>query len=194
MSILSGYGKYKRYILTSEGYKLCSQWTSSNTVEMGDGNTAETNLGSIKGITDSLTATSSNIALSASAGNNLQNQVDTLNSNFVKSANWETLFEDNNGVAQGNGIYFDMKGYKVFAIQVSSESLIFVRLWTTDLQNISAGIPVLINNGTMWISVNRIIRIDSYSDHWHIQQLADFDTAGNSYSDGRKVYAIYGVK
>ena len=82
MSILSGYGKYKRYILTSEGYKLCSQWTSSNTVEMGDGNTAETNLGSIKGITDSLTATSSNIALSASAGNNLQTQVDTLNSNL----------------------------------------------------------------------------------------------------------------
>ena len=82
MSILSGYGKYKRYILTSEGYKLCSQWTSSNTVEMGDGNTAETNLGSIKGITDSLTATSSNIALSASAGNNLQTQVDTLNSNI----------------------------------------------------------------------------------------------------------------
>ena len=117
-----------------------------------------------------------------------------LNSKFVKAANWETLFEDNNGVAQGNGIYFDMKGYKVFAIQVSSESLIFIRLWTTDLQNISAGIPVLINNGTMWISVNRIIRIDSYSDHWHIQQLADFDTAGNSYSDGRKVYAIYGVK
>ena len=84
MSILSGYGKYKRYILTNEGYKLCSQWTSSNTVEMGDGNTAETNLGSIKGITDSLTATSSNIALSASAGNNLQTQLDTLNSSFEK--------------------------------------------------------------------------------------------------------------
>ena len=117
-----------------------------------------------------------------------------LNSNFVKTANWETLFEDNNGVAQNNGIYFDTKGYKVFAVQVSAESLIFVRLYTTDLQNISAGIPVLINNGIKWISVNRIIRFDSYSDHWHIQQLADFDTAGNSYSDGRKVYAIYGVK
>lgn len=86
MSILSGYTRYKRHILTSKGYKLCSQWTSSNSVVMGDGtddtNTLETNLGSIKGITDSLTATSSNIALSASAGNNLQTQVDTLNSNF----------------------------------------------------------------------------------------------------------------
>ena len=129
-----------------------------------------------------------------SAIDELDSAIDTLNSNFVKSANWETLFEDNNGVAQNNGIYFDTKGYKVFAVQVSGESLIFVRLYTTDLQNISAGIPVLINNGTMWISVNRIIRFDSYSDHWYIQQLADFDTAGNSYSDGRKVYAIYGVK
>ena len=89
MSILSGYTRYKRHILTSGGYKLCSQWTSSNSVVMGDGtddtNTLETNLGSIKGITDSLTATSSNIALSASAGNNLQTQVDTLNSNFSKA-------------------------------------------------------------------------------------------------------------
>lgn len=82
MSILSGYGKYKRYILTSEGYKLCSQWTSSNTVHFDDGNTAQTKIGAINGITDSLTATSSNIALSAFAGNNLQTQVDTLNSNL----------------------------------------------------------------------------------------------------------------
>ena len=109
MSILSGYGKYKRYILTNEGYKLCFQWTSSNTVEMGDGNTAETNLGSIKGITDSLTATSSNIALSASAGNNLQTQVDTLNRNlnnieygsFEEPAGW--IFPTSNYICKKNG-------------------------------------------------------------------------------------------
>lgn len=137
--------------------------------------------------------------LSTTSENPVQNKVITtkineFSSNFVKSANWETLFEDDNGVAQGNGIYFDMKGYQVFAIQVGGQSLIFVRLWTSVLQDISAGIPVLIYNGTMWIPANRIIRIDSYPDHWHIQQLADFDMAGNSYSDDRKVCAIYGVK
>ena len=63
-------------------YKLQSEWTSASTVEMADGNTAETNLGAIQGITDSLTATSSNIALSAKAGNNLQGQIDTVNSNL----------------------------------------------------------------------------------------------------------------
>ena len=44
--------------------------------------TIENNVGDISGITDSLTATSSNIALSAAGGNNLQGQIDTLNSNF----------------------------------------------------------------------------------------------------------------
>ena len=42
----------------------------------------ENNVGDISGITDSLTATSSNIALSAAGGNNLQGQIDTLNSNL----------------------------------------------------------------------------------------------------------------
>lgn len=78
MSVLDGYNKYKRYIKTNDGYKLCSQWTSSNTVQMDDGNTLQTNLGAINGITDSLTATSSNIAASASA-------VKTLNDNLIKT-------------------------------------------------------------------------------------------------------------
>ncbi|MDE6435603.1 MAG: hypothetical protein K2L07_15425 [Lachnospiraceae bacterium] len=79
MSILSGYGKFKRYVLTDSGYKLCSQWTSSNTVHFDDGKTAQTKLGAISGITDSLTATNSNIALSAVAGKNLQDQLTALN-------------------------------------------------------------------------------------------------------------------
>ena len=43
----------------------------------------ESNVGDISGITDSLTATSSNIALSAAGGNNLQGQIDTLNSSLT---------------------------------------------------------------------------------------------------------------
>lgn len=83
MSVLSGYGKYKRYVLTSTGYKLCSQWTSSNTVHFDDGKTAQTKLGAISGITDSLTATSSNVALSAKAGKSLQDQVTELNTGIT---------------------------------------------------------------------------------------------------------------
>ena len=83
MSILSGYGKFKRYVLTSTGYRLCSQWTSSNTVHFDDGKTAQTKLGAISGITDSLTATSSNVALSAKAGKSLQDQVTELNTGLA---------------------------------------------------------------------------------------------------------------
>ena len=83
MSILSGYGKFKRYVLTDSGYKLCSQWTSSNTVHFDDDKTAQTKLGAIDGITDSLTATSSNVALSSKAGNNLQSQINELNTGLI---------------------------------------------------------------------------------------------------------------
>ena len=37
MSILSGFFKTKKYRKTDNGYKLQSEWTSSNTVEMDDG-------------------------------------------------------------------------------------------------------------------------------------------------------------
>ncbi len=83
MSVLSGYSKYKRYILTSSGYKLCSHWTSSNTVHFDDGKTAQTKVGAINGITDSLTSTSSNVALSSKAGKSLQDQVTQLNTGIA---------------------------------------------------------------------------------------------------------------
>ena len=84
MSILSGFFKTKKYRKTDDGYKLQSEWTSSETVEMGDGNTVEENLGAIQGITSSLASTSDNYALSASAGKDLQDQVTDLNSSLPK--------------------------------------------------------------------------------------------------------------
>ena len=59
----------------------------------------ENNVGDISGITDSLTATSSNIALSAAGGNNLQGQIDTLNSNLV-----EYSFSD--WISAGQGVIY----------------------------------------------------------------------------------------
>ena len=50
MSILSGYKKVKDRILTSDGYKLLSRWTSSNSVECDDGMTIQEKVGDIKGI------------------------------------------------------------------------------------------------------------------------------------------------
>ena len=92
MSILSGFKKFKDYILTENGYQLSSRWTKSDAVVMGDGtddtNTLEKNLGSIQGITDSITATSSNIALSAKGANDMYHE---LNSNLnVISVVYET--------------------------------------------------------------------------------------------------------
>lgn len=57
--------------------KMYVDLQNNNRVRIGNSNVDD-----ISGITDSLTATSSNIALSAAGGNNLQRQIDTLNSNF----------------------------------------------------------------------------------------------------------------
>lgn len=79
MSILSGFLKTKKYRKLSDGYQLQSEWTSAETVEFKNGGTAETNLGAIQGITDSLAESSPNIALSANAGRELQNEITELN-------------------------------------------------------------------------------------------------------------------
>ena len=43
MGLLNGLKKVKRYIKLSDGYKLLSIWTSSQSVEMDDGSTLESN-------------------------------------------------------------------------------------------------------------------------------------------------------
>ena len=58
--------------------KMYVDLQNNNRVRIGNSNVDD-----ISGITDSLTATSSNIALSAAGGNNLQGQIDTLNSSLT---------------------------------------------------------------------------------------------------------------
>ena len=41
MGILSGYKRYKKYLHTGEGYRLCSEWTNADSVEMADGTTLQ---------------------------------------------------------------------------------------------------------------------------------------------------------
>ena len=89
MSIQSGYKKVKDYILESSGYKLLSRWTSSNTVEFDDGQTAETKVGAVKGITSSTTATDAGYAASATQMNpnvsgSLAAKVDALDKSMVQ--------------------------------------------------------------------------------------------------------------
>lgn len=108
MSILSGFKKYKDYILTSSGYQLSSRWTKSDAVVMGDGtddtNTLEKNLGSIQGITDSLTATSSNVALSAKGASDMYNELNSNLEELIQSYS-VTISPNNPFILSGNGLY-----------------------------------------------------------------------------------------
>lgn len=49
MGILSGYKRFKKYLRTGEGYRLCSEWTKSDSVEMADGSTLQESMDTIAG-------------------------------------------------------------------------------------------------------------------------------------------------
>lgn len=78
MSILSGFLKTRKYRKTVSGFKKQSEWTSSQTVVMGDGSddtdTLENRFGKIKGATSSLASTSTEYVLTAKAGKDLQDK------------------------------------------------------------------------------------------------------------------------
>lgn len=82
----------KKYrILTDVAQKIwqrVSFWTKSSDVEFDDGKTAETKVGAISGITDSLVSTSSNIAASAKAVSELNGKLGGLVFSQDEEGNW----------------------------------------------------------------------------------------------------------
>ena len=90
--------------------KMYVDLQNNNRVRIGNSNVDD-----ISGITDSLTATSSNIALSAAGGNNLQGQIDTLNSNLIKTK--EIAIDVT--VTESGGVLGSYYGY--FNITIPSE-------------------------------------------------------------------------
>ena len=88
MSILSGFFKTKRYRKTADGYKLESNWTSGNTVELDDGNTVQNNVGAIKGITTSTSVTEEGYAADATTVAALNNSLSKINSNLNQIKVW----------------------------------------------------------------------------------------------------------
>lgn len=77
--------------LIDESTKLwqrISIWSKASDVEFDDGKNAETKIGAINGVTDSLTSTSSNIAASAKAVKELNDKVTQLSSNLTATKLW----------------------------------------------------------------------------------------------------------
>lgn len=74
-SIITG-RKWRRLIDKATGlWQRISYWTHSSDVEFNDGKNAETKVGAIDGITDSLASTSSRVAASAKAVSTLNNNL-----------------------------------------------------------------------------------------------------------------------
>lgn len=64
-------------------WQRISFWTKAEDVEFNDGSTAEIKIGTINGVTDSLTSTASNVAASAAAVKALNDKVTAISSNIT---------------------------------------------------------------------------------------------------------------
>lgn len=104
--------------LVDEATKLwqrISFWTKASDVEFDDGSTAETKMGAINGITDSLASTSSNIAASAKA-------LSQLNNNLMSMPQWIT---DADGKITGYKTQGGADTVYPFS-QLNEEALVFI--------------------------------------------------------------------
>lgn len=77
----------------SKLWQKISFWTKASDVEFSDGNTAETKVGAITGITSSLNSTSDNMALSASAGKAINDSLKIITSTLAAGETSITISE-----------------------------------------------------------------------------------------------------
>ena len=111
-------------------------------------------------------------------------------------ANWELLWTDVNGVAEGNAAYLDLKNYKVFAMLTSATGgfIFFNRNNPTGItKDVIVGTPSLLNWATDTPTVGAfIVRMDIYQNHIWFHQIRDYIDS-SWWATERKIYAIYGV-
>ena len=103
------------------------------------------------------------------------------------------MWHDVNGVAQENIITFDRKAYTIFAMLVNG-TIIFCYA-ATEQKEVTCGTPVLLWTGNTYDIAIRGVKFDAYYDHFYISICSDYMCRGqDSYSAGRVIQTIYGVK
>lgn len=138
MSVLSGHKNVKKYIKQSDGYKLLSHWTSSQSVEMDDGTTLEEKITSVnntldKKIDSSLIGTNNGIAELDANGfvpsSQLPSFVDDVIEGYFYNNEFYNESEHTTTIAGESGkIYIDLSTNKTYrwsgsAFVVISETL-----------------------------------------------------------------------
>lgn len=117
MSIVSGYKKFKKYILTSSGFQLVSHWTNANTLQFDDGKTAQAKLGAIDGISSSKDSSSDKIAASTKLVSELNSNLQELKEGIMKIATKTvTVTTGNSGSTYQNEIDLNDMGLDVSKI------------------------------------------------------------------------------
>ena len=142
--------------------KMYVDLQNNNRVRIGNSNVDD-----ISGITDSLTATSSNIALSAAGGNNLQGQIDTLNSSLNKQNNRKTLLQNGYATPLSKIDVFNLSDYRwlSFCLVWDNAQILDVKTITyKDFVDIARGGVIYLYNGKGDVTID--IR---YVDDTHLK-------------------------
>ena len=89
-------------------------------------------------------------------------------------------------------INLDRKTYTLYLFMVSGTPVL-VSAPISVVGDLSFGTPVLLNNGSAWVSANRHILIDSYVDHFYVKTIGDYDFNGNVYTVDRTITDVFGL-
>ena len=159
--------------------KMYVDLQNNNRVRIGNSNVDD-----ISGITDSLTATSSNIALSAAGGNNLQRQIDTLNSNLNSVLHPSSIILLGS-LKAGQNINIDLTQYT------------YILLIGVEVKIVPVSLLTLVNNFSF-----SLCRVASSS--YYLYQYVDIDVTNSNiiyyseyrsgWGDDLNIIKIYGVK
>lgn len=104
-------------------WQKISFWTKASDVEFNDGNTAETKVGAITGITSSLNSTSNSMALSASAGKAINDSLKIITSTLAAGATSITISDQQITADSALSFYTSIYGVSPSAVTVSNGSV-----------------------------------------------------------------------
>ena len=131
MAIVSGYQKMKDYIKQSSGYKLLSRWANANTIECDDAQTVQNKIGSITGISSSLTANSTTQAASTNLTNQLYQNLSNVNVYVGDDGDLHFV----NGSGADTVIPFSKSSVKIYDIKVDTDPATNVGGGTINIKN-----------------------------------------------------------
>lgn len=148
MAILTGYQKVKKYVKESTGFRLMSNWTNANTVELDDGSTLQTLVSGLgdaskKNVDTSIgvASTSVNVPTSKAVADLVRSGAKEVTASLASGATTLTISDTNITTDSTIDVYSSVYGINPTAMTVAAGSVTL----TYDADHVTATIKIRIS-------------------------------------------------